>query len=520
MNVKSAKKIGFFAALSISLGSVVGIGIFLKNLSVIKEQGLGPDTFSFWSLIVCWIIAAVISLCAAYSFTQISTCKVGKSGLSGWIEVLGGKKQGVLIRTAHSTMYFSIFASVIPFLAVEGLFKAINTAVNGTDAANMHFGFVFLGGLVVLIFVSFFNYLSIKNSAKFQSIGTFIKIIPLVAVGVIGLIGANGSHIIDKDPSTIPGIGDAHKVPVTTGFNVNGMFVALPAVLFSFDAFLTIGNLGNDVKNPQKTIPLVAVLSIVIAAVVYILISIGAGLTGYGDAASIVKTIFANADPAALAAVDITINILITLSAIFVANGLSMGSLKLCESMVENREIMFFSFFEKLNQKRQDLGGFVLYWIQILFYLIILLIPAIAMNNDAILDSATNAPVLIFFFVYAYTMLLGIIDRYTKKQCKQVKGYMVAAPIAILVITVVFVYVFFYQNIYKVSTLDYMTQSSSGLFFSNKNWYQAHDAILFWSILLFAIGFAFLNYYVVKKQKEKLNIKDNQIATTNVTISN
>lgn len=37
MSQRQAKKIGFFSALSICVGSIVGIGIFLKNAAVGKN---------------------------------------------------------------------------------------------------------------------------------------------------------------------------------------------------------------------------------------------------------------------------------------------------------------------------------------------------------------------------------------------------------------------------------------------------------------------------------------------------
>lgn len=512
MNVNTAKKIGFFSSLSISLGSVIGIGIFFKNISVIKAQLIdGTSYFSFYSLITSWIIAAIISLCAAYSFTEISTSKIGKSGLSGWVEVLGGKKQGLLVKLAHSGVYYSILTTVIPILAVEGLFSAINGSINGIDAPKMHFGWVFFAGIVVLVFISFFNFLSINNSAKFQSFGTYTKIIPLALVIIIGLVGANNSHILNDgnllplDPND-PIINDSTSqvligIPSTNYFNVSGMFIALPAILFSFDSFLTIGNLANDVKNPEKTVPLVAVVTIVIASIIYILISIGAGLTGLGDAASIVTTIVGNDNITAANAINLTINILVTFSAIFVANGLSMGTLRSCESLVDDKQIFFYQWLNNFNSKKENLGGFILYWIQIGFYLLVLGIPAIILNNDAILDSATNAPVLIFFLVYAYTMALGLKDRYTKKQCKKVKGYVVSSSIAILFISIVFVYVFFYENMYVVSTINFHTNSNSGLFFTSNNWYKVFDAILFWLIFAWTILWPLLNVYLLSRKK-------------------
>ena len=63
MSVKKARKIGFFSALAILIGSVIGIGIFLKNGSVFAanyQNGYG--------ILISWIIAAVVSVCTAFSF--------------------------------------------------------------------------------------------------------------------------------------------------------------------------------------------------------------------------------------------------------------------------------------------------------------------------------------------------------------------------------------------------------------------------------------------------------------------
>lgn len=523
MNIKNAKKIGFFAALSISLGSVVGIGIFLKNISIIKAQMIdGSNQFSFISLIVSWVLGSVISLCAAYSFTEIATCKIGKSGLSGWVETLGGKKQGRFVKIAHSGIYFSILGSVIPMLAVEGMFSAINTAVNGKDAAPIHFGWVFFAGIIVFITLSCWNFFSIKSSSKFQTLGTFVKIIPLTLVIIIGFVGANNSHILNNNSAVVDGVNTETGLPVigiptTSTFNVSGMFLALPAILFSFDSFLAIGNLGNDVKNPQKTVPLVAVVTIIIAAIIYIFISIGAGLTGTGDAAGIIQTIVGKNNEAALNTINIIVNILITLSAIFVSNAISMASIRASESLVEDHNIMFYGFFEKLNNKKENLGGFVLYLMQCFFYMLIFGIPAVVMNSDAILDSATNAPVVLFFLVYAYTLFLGIKDRYTKKQCKPVKGTVITSSFAILFILIVFVYIFFYQNIYVVSITANNT-SNSGLFFTHGvKWTVQNDAILFWTIFVWMIIWPLLNMYITNKQKGneiskvKIELQDEKI---------
>lgn len=528
MEVQKARQIGFFAALSMVLGSVVGIGIFLKNLGIIRAQqattGVGIEgTFSFWSLIVSWIIAAIITLCAALSFSEIASSRRSKAGLGGWAEQLGGKGFGRFVRINHCTYYYAIFGAVLPFLAVEGLYNAINIAVNGENNSNLvHFGYVFLGGFIILASLIALNYLSLRGSSYLQMTSLVLKLVPLILVMIIGLVNANGSNILNKSvgdlsvaSNPLHNLQDSIKnTPSTKWFNTAGMFTALPGVLFAFDSFTNVGNLATEVKNSKRTVPIVMVLSIVIAAIVYILISVGAGLTGFGDAGSILKTLvpdsLSNAANVRIA-VDIIINIFITISAFGVCNAMTCSLLRSSESLIHSGLIMGWTFYDKLDKKYPNLGALTMSLIMTFSINIIVGIIGTATNNDAVSDSVTNFPTLFFFLIYGTIIVFGFIDRFTKKQCTRVFGFWVAAPLSVIGIAIVFCYFFFYQYIIYLSQ-NINAVSSAGLFFSAsadpsgivnrpgaKVWFNYDDAILFWVLLIWFIIFPFINHFVVSK---------------------
>lgn len=540
MEVQKARQIGFFAALSMVLGSVVGIGIFLKNLGIIRAQqaadGVGiPGTFSFWSLIASWIIAAIITLCAALSFSEIASSRSSKAGLGGWAEQLGGKKFGRFVRINHSTYYYAIFGAVLPFLAVEGLYNAINIAVNGEGKSNLvHFGYVFLGGFIILASLIALNYLSLRGSSYLQMTSLVLKLVPLILVMIIGLINANDSNILDiksTDLSSSPlsdlystnpkGVID-QNTPSTQWFNAAGMFTALPGVLFAFDSFTNVGNLATEVKNSKRTVPLVMVLSIVIASIVYILISVGAGLTGFGDAGSILKTLIPNTLSNAAEiriTVDIIINVFITISAFGVCNAMTCSLLRSSESLIHSGLIMGWTFYDKLDKKHPNLGALTMSVIMTFSINIIVGIIGTATNNDAVSDSVTNFPTLFFFLIYGTIIVLAFIDRFTKKQCNRVFGFWVAAPLSVIGIAVVFCYFFFYQYIIYLSQ-NINAVSSAGLFFNAsdvngvvnrpgaKVWFNYDDAILFWFLLVWFIIFPFINHFVISKTTGYKKIDD------------
>lgn len=540
MEVQKARQIGFFAALSMVLGSVVGIGIFLKNLGIIRAQqavaGVGIEgTFSFWSLIASWIIAAIITLCAALSFSEIASSRSSKAGLGGWAEQLGGKRFGRFVRINHCTYYYAIFGAVLPFLAVEGLYNAINIAVNGEGKSDLvHFGYVFLGGFIILVSLIALNYLSLRGSSYLQMTSLVLKLVPLILVMIIGLINANSSNILDKTPSELSSSplsdlystnskGDITNIPSTQWFNAAGMFTALPGVLFAFDSFANVGNLATEVKNSKRTVPLVMVLSIVIAAIVYILISVGAGLTGFGDAGSILKTLIPNTLSNAAeirVTVDIIINVFITISAFGVCNAMTCSLLRSSESLIHSGLIMGWTFYAKLDKKHPNLGALTMSVIMTFSINIIVGIIGTATNNDAVSDSVTNFPTLFFFLIYGTLIVLAFIDRFTKKQCTRVFGFWVAAPLSVIGIAIVFCYFFFYQYIIYLSQ-NINAASSAGLFFNAstnaagiinrsgaKVWFNYDDAILFWFLLVWFIIFPFINHFVISKTTGYKKIDD------------
>lgn len=522
----TAKKIGLFGALSISISSVLGVGILLKNISIIRQLGVADmanstqaNMFSFWSLIAIWLIGAIISLFCAYSFIQISSLETSKGGLTSWIEKLGGKKQGWLVKIAHSNIYYGVLLTVLPFLSVEGLYIAINQIVNGPNAGSLHFGYVALGGLVALIAISCLNYFSFNASAKLQNIGFVVKVVPLSLVIIIGFVGANNAHILDKAELVSESINTStglrvDGVPSTDGFNAPGVFLSLPSALFSFDSFLLIGNLAKDVKNPKKTIPLTSILTIIIVSIIYMGVAICSALIGTGNVSLIVQTAFGKDQTTARDAINLIFNIFITITTLFVTNSMSIAYLRSCEGLVEERQTAFYYVFEKLNHKRKDLGGFALYWVWIIFYFITIVIPAIAINSDSILDSSTNALVVVFFMVYGYILALGIKDHYTKKQCKPIKAFVPCAVTAILLIYGIFIFTFIYLFlIVPINNPDTLT--GAGIFFSGAGLNQRDNALIFWAILAWMIIWPIANYYIVNAQKKNRGEFDTNTSSNN-----
>lgn len=513
MRPQTARKFGLFTALSMVVGIVVGIGVFFKNGPILRSQALaGGTSFSFWSLIATWVVSAVIVLCSALSFAQISTCRTSKSGLAGWAEQLSNRKVGRFVKYSHCVFYLGILCSTFPFLSVEGLVAAFGYGIYG-DPAQIHFGYVFLGGMVLIAGVFALNFFSARASARFQNVFACVKFVPILAVIVAGLMGLNRSHVPNADAATLSAspiagmYGQGYLVPDMGSFSVDGLFVALPMAFFTFDSYANVGNIAPLVRRPERNVPVALVAGIAFSAAIYILIAVGSGLTGFGSADQIISSLVPDGAGAEATrrGLTVAVNVFVTVSALSVSNGMISALLKSCSGIVEAGEIMGWRTYERLNGRRVGTGDLCLALLACMPLSLVLGTVGTATNNDSVIGSMTNFPTLFFMMVYAFVTVLAMVDARTRRQCRPVRGFWFAAPIAVAGTLIAFGYFFFYQYLYHAAVASTEQNDAAGLFFGNAagvsqgKWLFVHDAALFWLSLAAFWTMPFVNALAVAK---------------------
>jgi APA family basic amino acid/polyamine antiporter len=145
---------------------------------------------------------------------------------------------------------------------------------------------------IVVVFMGTNAFIGRANK-KFSQITSPIKFIPLIMVIGLGIIfgSLHPDHNLFTDPGNIYG-GTTDTNPGS--FDINGVFMSLPPILFALDSFLIVGNIAGDVKEPQKNVPLSIILSMALSGFVYILVTVGQIFTGCGNAYDLINFIFTN----------------------------------------------------------------------------------------------------------------------------------------------------------------------------------------------------------------------------------
>jgi APA family basic amino acid/polyamine antiporter len=125
-----------------------------------------------------------------------------------------------------------------------------------------NFGVKILAVLLVML-LTFLNYLSVKAGSYFQVISTFLKMAVLGAL-VIGIF--------------FFGHGSVHNffhadTPKQGGALLSGIIAAMTGAFFAYDGWINISSMAGEVKQPQKNIPRSLLLGVFACIAVYVLVN-------------------------------------------------------------------------------------------------------------------------------------------------------------------------------------------------------------------------------------------------------
>ncbi len=501
MSIKKARKIGFWAAISMLIGSVVGIGIFFKNGSISK---ITEQSGSTW--LVAWVVGGILALALAISFSEIGTTKMESKteGVAKWATFVSGKKLGNFSQFTYSFFYTGFFVFVLGFFASEATFQGMVIAgwmKSGTIPIWGHAIF----GLAITTFLIFVNVVSVKASGIFQQVTVILKFIPLVAAIIIGVGMATAHNYSDIRNPLHGSNGFKHG-----SFNPLLVVAALPAVLFSYDGFLNVATMQKKVKDGERQIPKIIFIGMIIVIVVNSLISIASILHTAPSVDVVLKDAFGN--PIAQKTIGIIVYIFIAISAWGVVNGYAAGYWTAIEQGVETN--LFFGM-KWIKGKKGKFKTTLIYAIGVIvFWALILLIPSIILKTDSLIDSLSNWPTFFMFGLLATIILLYSIKR---KKLKTVELhpiiFWVAATIAIVGIFGALLFSLIYATIYTDFIKNPNEISSYGLFAPGNGVKNYIGSVMFFVQLLIFITFPLMNSLLKSKfeknNEDKLRIENN-----------
>lgn len=245
--VELRRGLGLWSALALVIGTIIGSGIFFKQAAVL-------DYAQSSSLaLLAWFLGGVITLASGLTIAEIGAQMPHTGGLYVYMEHLYGKIWGFLSGWMQIIIYGpAMIASIASYLGVLAVdFFGINPSFKAPIA------------IITVFFIAGFNLLENRYGAAFQIITTICKLMPIAAIIIFGMFFGN-EHALGHILTT-----------ATTNNPVANFGVAVLATLFAYDGWVLIANMGGELKNPQRILPLAITLGITIVLIVYTLVSYG-----------------------------------------------------------------------------------------------------------------------------------------------------------------------------------------------------------------------------------------------------
>jgi basic amino acid/polyamine antiporter, APA family len=244
-----ARRLGTGDAVVIGLGSMIGAGVFSAFAPAAEAAGSG--------LLIGLALAAAVAYCNAVASAQLAaqypesggTYVYGRERLGEWSGFVAG--WGFVIGKIASCAAMALtFASY---------------AVGGSEWAVRLVGFAAVVGLTAA------NYRGISRTAALARVLVAVSIAALlVVVGTIAVDHANG---VGRDGLSSYG-----------GVGAYGVLQAAGLLFFAFAGYARIATLGEEVREPERTIPRAIPIALGITVALYAAVAI-ALLISLGPAA-------------------------------------------------------------------------------------------------------------------------------------------------------------------------------------------------------------------------------------------
>ena len=234
-----AKKMGFWQCWGMSVGVMIGSGIFLLP-TVLAPYG--------WISLLGWLLTCSGTIVLALVLARLAGTTDHAGGPYAYVKESFGDLAGFLIGWGYWVgVVFGVTAIAVAFAGYMGSVFPIFAANSLTQAL------VAAAGIGVLTWV---NVKGVSEAATVQLVMTILKIIPLIVIIGLGIIYGD----IDNFPAFNP-----QGLPITQGLASTALltmwaFIGIEAAVIPTD----------DVENPKITVPIAVVTAALSVSFLYL----------------------------------------------------------------------------------------------------------------------------------------------------------------------------------------------------------------------------------------------------------
>ncbi len=261
--MKPARQLRLFDVTVIVVSFVIGMGIFRTPVNVAKAVSSPLIFFS------AWIAGGIIALCGALTYAEIGS-RMPVTG--GYYKVFAYAYHPSIAFAVNCIILVSNAASLAAVALVGAEYitgillpvsKDNNWIIDPLNASHLQTVQVAIAIAAIIIFFGV-NLLGLKMSSRTQNFLTIIKVtMVLLLISPLFFAGTSSSGVLPSVPVHSPVLSEYLKA----------FGIGLVAVSFTYGGYQQTINFGEEVRNPQKTVPRAIFLGLFVIIVLYLLIN-------------------------------------------------------------------------------------------------------------------------------------------------------------------------------------------------------------------------------------------------------
>ncbi|WP_069840000.1 amino acid permease [Bacillus sp. F56] len=250
-----ARTLSAFDLTLLGIGCVIGTGIFVIT-GTVAATGAGP------ALIISFILAGLACALAAFCYAEFSS-SIPISGsvysysyvtlgellafLIGWDLML----EYVIALSAVATGWSSYFQSLL-----AGFNLHLPAALTGAPGSTPDAVFNLPAAVIILLITAIVSR-GVKESTRFNNVIVLMKIAIILLFIIVGIFYVKPDNWSPFMP-----------------FGMKGVILSAATVFFAYLGFDAVSNASEEVKNPQKNMPVGIISALAVCTVLYIAVSL------------------------------------------------------------------------------------------------------------------------------------------------------------------------------------------------------------------------------------------------------
>lgn len=260
-------KVGVRSASFLVVSVIIGSGVFKKIAPMSQELG-AP-----WLVILCWVLAGLISLAGALSTAEMVSMFPNSGGEYFYFQKIYGRFFSFIYGWSSFTVTKTAAISALAYIFAQSFNSLFPLPVWGSDESFLGIALfqnlsIKLLAALLIVLLTLLNYRGVKFAEGLSRVLTYSMLVAILVFIIAGLTSSKGSvqHFTGSSQIMTDHLG---------GWDlIKAMFVASLGAFWGYEGWNNIAYIGEEIKEPKKNLPIALMSGTLIVIFSYVLLNI------------------------------------------------------------------------------------------------------------------------------------------------------------------------------------------------------------------------------------------------------